>query len=471
MKRSLLILSLLVGCVLSAQTPSKSVDYTIDSKIFEAKRTISVFVPESYNDENSSLKYHVAYLFDGQSQPIYSMICSVMNYHVSMDEGLPLIIVGIHTEYRQGEFVPVCENEVTEKITKADQLSLFLEKEVMPLINSKYRTSGYTIGIGHSLGGTFVMNEIVKKESLFQSVIAISPNLLPCNEQICQNAEKYFQSTPGNQRFVYATAGTVGEMENSFRECLLRMDSLVIQKGSKHFDWHCTVMNGESHSSNLVASFSKGYLELSSIFMLSEDEMLRMCDDHTTSIRNHILNFYTRASQISGVEQPIPLKSLEIFSAVLSFQNKFREEMEVCSLGLEILATLELPEDQKESTFSWFADGLSRSEFNMYIVQAQDYVTAGNYSQASEAYKKAFAMNLMLLTHYARIESVPVFAMAGEKEEAFKQLTMLADTFELNGSDQFTNDPRCDSLKIDKRWKKLMNKLSTNKGIKVEYLY
>ena len=192
MKKQILLFSFFSISTLSF-SQSKSLNYIFDSDVFNGERTISVFTPESYNSGDSAKKFNVAYLFDGQFQPYFSIVSSVMSYYEQTNEGLPLIIVGIHTfdDNRWAEFVPLCEGEQTENIEEADKLSYFLRKEVIPLIESKYRTTNFKIGIGHSLGGTFVINEIIKDSSLFNAVIAVSPNLTICNEQIIKKQKNF----------------------------------------------------------------------------------------------------------------------------------------------------------------------------------------------------------------------------------------------------------------------------------------
>ncbi len=229
MKQLLLISFFSISYLTFSQSKSESLDYIFDSEVFKEERTISVFIPETYNSGDSTSKFNVAYLFDGQFQPYVSMASSIMSYYEQTNEGIPLIIVGIHTKNRWGEFVPLCDEEKTESIEGADKLSLFLNNEVVPLIESNYRTTKFKIGIGHSLGGTFVINEIVKDNSLFNAVIAVSPNLTMCDEQIIKRAQEFYTTQPKNLRFIYTSSGTVGAMENDFRNSLT--DAFVVVLG------------------------------------------------------------------------------------------------------------------------------------------------------------------------------------------------------------------------------------------------
>lgn len=62
-----------------------------------------------------------------------------------------------------------------------------------------------------------------------------------------------------------------------------------------------------------------------------------------------------------------------------------------------------------------------------------------------------------------RINAVEVFAQVGKTEEAFKQLELLANHFELRGSEIMTGNTALNSLHKDKRWKKYMKILDENR--------
>jgi pimeloyl-ACP methyl ester carboxylesterase len=69
----------------------------------------------------------------------------------------------------------------------------FLEKELIAEIESKYRTNGYRIFIGHSFGGLTVLNTLLTKKELFNAYIAIDPSVWWDNEYILKLAQKKLQ--------------------------------------------------------------------------------------------------------------------------------------------------------------------------------------------------------------------------------------------------------------------------------------
>lgn len=462
MKQFLLISILSISCLSFSQGKSESVDYIFDSEIFQEERTISVFIPEAYSSGDSTAKYNVAYLFDGQFQPYFAMASSIMSYYEQTNEGIPLIIVGIHTKNRWGEFVPLCDAEKTENIEGADKLSLFLNNEVVPLIESNYRTTKFKIGIGHSLGGTFVINEIVKDNSLFNAVIAVSPNLTMCNEQIIKSAQKFYTTQPKNMKFIYASSGTVGDMENDFRYSLMRLDSITAQLNLEKMYWNCDILNGNNHMTTFVPTFNAGYLELSSKLSLLDDDLLLMASDSTESIVSQIVNFYDNLTLFSQTQHVLSVDQIMKHATTLAQLGKYQACIDLCGYAKEQIDKENISKEKKAEVIEMIESRKIRAEFNDLAQEANKLATSGDYIGSSKLYLQAFDLDLIKATHMVRMQAVPVLAQAGKIEEAFKQLDLLANRFELGSNGAFINDPLCRPLHKDKRWKKLMDKLEKN---------
>ena len=445
-----------------AQTKNESVDFSIDSEVFNDQRTISVFVPSSYYSKDSTKTYPVAYLFDSQFTPYFSMVCAMMSYYEQTNEGIPMIVVGIHSKNRWGEFVPICEGVESENIKGADRLALFLESEVIPLINSKYRTNSFKIGIGHSLGGTFVINEIIKENPLFNAVIAASPNLTICNEQIVHTGERFFMNKLKNQRFIYSSCGTVGKMENNFRKSLLHFDSAFSSNGNNNIYWNCEVLGNRNHMTTFVPTFNNGYLALSSKLMLLDVQLIQMTEDSTHSITEELIAFYDELSSFTKEEQKLSVDQIMKYVKTLTYYKKYDACVELCRYASEILEAEDIPNSKKQKMAKLISHQQIREEFNAIAYKAHKLAQVGDYTNASKLYIEAFDMDLIRATHLVRMDAVPVLAQAGEIEEAFKQLDLLANKFELGGNGRFINDELCKLLHKDKRWDKLMAKLEKN---------
>jgi hypothetical protein len=66
----------------------------------------------------------------------------------------------------------------------------FIEKELMPHIDSIYPTAPYRLLFGHSMGGLFVMNTLVNHTNLFKAYVAVDPAMNWDNQKLLKEAEQ-----------------------------------------------------------------------------------------------------------------------------------------------------------------------------------------------------------------------------------------------------------------------------------------
>ncbi|RQO65977.1 esterase [Pedobacter sp. KBW06] len=186
-----LILSLLTAffslCAL-AQMDNKVTIGTIDSiqsKILNERRKIWIHVPGSWNAD-SKQRYPVLYLLDGDAHfnSVVGMIqqLSSVNGNTLIPE---MIVVGIPNTDRTRDLTPTHVDTDPPFIDSAfaktsgggERFVSFIEKELMPHIDSLYPTQAYKILTGHSFGGLTVMNVVINHTKLFNSYICIDPSM------------------------------------------------------------------------------------------------------------------------------------------------------------------------------------------------------------------------------------------------------------------------------------------------------
>ena len=152
---------------------------SIHSKILNEQRKIWVYVPNSAsNDIYSKQRYPVVYLLDGDWH-FYSVVgmihqLSSVNGNTICPE---MIVVGIPNTDRTRDLTPThidsyleldstfCKNSGGE-----ENFISFIEKELMPHIDSLYPTAPYRTFVGHSFGGLTVMNTLIHHTNLLRLI-------------------------------------------------------------------------------------------------------------------------------------------------------------------------------------------------------------------------------------------------------------------------------------------------------------
>ena len=191
MKKYFFSISLSFICIYNfAQTNTITIGRidSLQSNILNEHRKILVYVPNSSSkNEISQQRYPVLYLLDGDAHfnSVVGMIqqLSQVNRNTILPE---MIVVGIPNTDRTRDLTPTHVKsdpsfKNMENILKSsgggENFISFIEKELMPYINTNYPTSPYKILIGHSFGGLTVMNTLVNHTNLFNSYICIDPSM------------------------------------------------------------------------------------------------------------------------------------------------------------------------------------------------------------------------------------------------------------------------------------------------------
>ena len=87
----------------------------------------------------------------------------------------------------------------------------FVKNELMPYVATHYRTSGRSLGIGHSLSASFVLDAMVT-DDLFDDYIAISPNCCYDEYRLAADIENHQFKNHKAPRFIYASMS--GEIDD-----------------------------------------------------------------------------------------------------------------------------------------------------------------------------------------------------------------------------------------------------------------
>ncbi|MEZ5040363.1 MAG: alpha/beta hydrolase-fold protein [Saprospiraceae bacterium] len=155
----------------------------IYSKILQEEREVFISVPKGFYGMNEqSPTFPVVYVMDGESQFLTIVgVLDQLSAPASANDVAPqMIVVGIPNTNRNRDLTPtqgiIGRDSASIKITGgAGLMADFIKKELIPYVDSLYPTSAHRVLVGHSLGGLFVLNTLIKYPALFQNYLAIDP--------------------------------------------------------------------------------------------------------------------------------------------------------------------------------------------------------------------------------------------------------------------------------------------------------
>ncbi len=163
MKKVVILICSLVISVASAQTKGAPIsigdNYTINSKVLNQDREIQIYLPDSY--ASSKEKYPVLYVLDGQWY--FSSAVSIQNALRTPDAIPEMIVVGIKRVSSRSRRTLFGNDSA--------KFTSFLKDEVLPFIDSKFRTNKERIIFGWEAAAYYISETILKEKDLFSGAI------------------------------------------------------------------------------------------------------------------------------------------------------------------------------------------------------------------------------------------------------------------------------------------------------------
>ncbi|WP_146052702.1 alpha/beta hydrolase-fold protein [Aquimarina sp. I32.4] len=198
--------------------------HTLFSKTLNEEREYWVYLPPNYSDTiYAPEQYPVAYFLDGDRH-----FHSLTGIHDFLSKGpyasLPqMIMVGVLNTDRARDLTPTQvinkDKSMRSFPTSGGNLKFlsFLEKELIPEIQKKYRTNEYRTLIGHSFGGITVLNALLEKRDLFNAYMAIDPSIWWDDAYILKKAKEKLKSSHFKGKTLYlARADNKQKATNKF---------------------------------------------------------------------------------------------------------------------------------------------------------------------------------------------------------------------------------------------------------------
>ncbi|HEY0428041.1 MAG TPA: alpha/beta hydrolase-fold protein [Pyrinomonadaceae bacterium] len=190
------------------------IDEIQSSKLSE-KRILNIYLPEGY-DKTDAVRYPVIYLLDGSADEDFIHIVGLVQFNnFEWINRVPKsIVVGIATVDRRRDFTYPTTVEADKKryptAGKSENFIAFIEQELQPYIEKKYKTTSSKTIIGQSLGGLLATEILFKKPKLFNKYIIVSPSLWWDDASILKQPSELFQNAFKQQTDVYIGVGKEG---------------------------------------------------------------------------------------------------------------------------------------------------------------------------------------------------------------------------------------------------------------------
>jgi uncharacterized protein len=231
----------------------------IQSAELAETRILNIYLPEGYSPD-SSATYPVIYLLDGSANEDFIHVVGIVQF-LTMIETIPKsIIVGIANVDRRRDFTfptTISKDKKDYPTTGSSaKFMMFIEKELQPFIQKKYKTNNSKTIIGQSLGGLFATEVLLRKPYLFDNYFIVSPSLWWDNESLLTLAPKLLEKQTDSNIHVYISVGSEGkQMEGDAKHLV----EILQTSGKKNLHINFEPLPDETHLTILHNSVYKAF--------------------------------------------------------------------------------------------------------------------------------------------------------------------------------------------------------------------
>lgn len=186
------------------------IEDSVYSEILGEQRKLWIKYPKFFNSSDNR-SYPVVYILDGETQ--LRALDAVFNYY----EGhfLPdMILIGISSGHNRMRDLTTSKVSmrfgmpIEQETGGAENITHFIEQELIPHIDSILPTTNHRTLIGHSFGGLFTINTVLNHPDLFSYYIAIDPSLDWDNQELMKQSETILQKNNFEGKSLFVTLST-----------------------------------------------------------------------------------------------------------------------------------------------------------------------------------------------------------------------------------------------------------------------
>jgi predicted alpha/beta superfamily hydrolase len=266
----------------------------LQSEVLDEQRQYSVSLPEDY--ANNKQHYPVIYRLDGaQNIPLMEAVLGRLQEN---DAAPQVIIVAIENTDRLRDMYPTVNQDPNGPVGLgggADKFLSFIERELIPDVEKRYRTHSTRIIAGASAAGVFSLYAMQERPALFDAHIAYSPAVWWNTGAMVERTKQWLSSKPTTTTYLYMNMGNEGlPMRPYYDNLLASLTSSENPKIKTVIDQH----DGVSHGLTSTAGIFHAY---QSFFMSKA-----FAPENVTPDMQTIDNYYEQLGNQWGVDDTPP---------------------------------------------------------------------------------------------------------------------------------------------------------------------
>ena len=295
MKR-ILLLSTCLLFVLSSFAQSKIIYEEFSSLKLNETRQLKIQLPRDYK-ENVEKSYPIILVLDANY--LFEPVAGNVDYFGYWEDMPESIVVGImqgdgrydDCDYDDTNFMPA---------DKGADFFEFLGLELMPYLDSSFRTAKFTIAVGHDFTANFINYYLFKDPPLFNGYISLSPDLAPMMD------ERLPQRIPNIQSKVFYYMATGTDDIQDLMEISIALDKSLAPLKTDTFAYYFDNFEGATHYSLVARAIPSAMEKIFSVFRpISKQEYTDVLLKSETPISQYLIDKYKTIEDLFGLSNPI----------------------------------------------------------------------------------------------------------------------------------------------------------------------
>jgi predicted alpha/beta superfamily hydrolase len=326
-----LIAILCIVTIQAQQKPSSTAiiatlgsEYKMASSILKEERTLLIHTPDSYG--TSTKKYPVIYVLDGDNHFNHAINAATL---LSENGRMPASII-----------VAIPNNRGTRGRDLGrgkDNFKKYIQEEVIPFVNTNYRTGAHKTLFGHSMAGAFTLNYLATNPTFFDAYISASPVIQINNSELLDQFPILFKNNKTISKPLYLTLADVAAEGQRATDAMNKFVALLEKEAPKSFRWKYDFIENQIHMTTPYLTMYKGFTE---VFHDYQSPSYTSFKDYTDKGgMQQLKSYYAKRAATYGTKNVITENTLRRLATIL-----ITDKQEALAIKLLILNTKNHPE-------------------------------------------------------------------------------------------------------------------------------
>lgn len=313
MKNLFLLVLLLFSLTIFSQKTTDS----IASRSLDQERVYTVSLPASYI-KNKDKKYPLLFLLDGDY--LLDPFNGALSYGNYWDNLPEVIIVGIHQNKNQRDDDTMFDGEAGLPIEKGAAFFDFLNTELFPTLEKKYRIAPFRIVAGHDATAGFLNYFLYAEKPYFNAYISLSPEFTPKME------EKIINGLATSKTPIFYYQSTSDSDLKKTRKQLQTLDVEIKKLTNGNLVYKFDDFKNATHYSLVLYSIPNALYTVFSEFQpISTTEYQEKIAVLPSDYSGYLAAKYETIEKVYGVKMPVRLNDFNAIETAILKNNAYNE--------------------------------------------------------------------------------------------------------------------------------------------------